>query len=179
MLLRVEKVRKSKRKQEIKTMYFSAFPKNDRMPFGMMVFLSYLWNTEFLAFYDADVLCGFVYMATVGRQTFIMFFAVDQSLRSKGYGSGILSAIQALHPKNKWIVSIEPCVASASDIEARLSRKRFYLRNGFAESGYFMKLGTEQEILTKNGAFDKRRFRLFFLLYSFFTLCPKMWKSPS
>lgn len=37
--------------------YFGAFPKEERMPFSMMVAMSKLWNTNFWAFYDKDVLC--------------------------------------------------------------------------------------------------------------------------
>ena len=84
MSLHVEKVWRSKRKKEIKNIYMSSFDKKDRMPFFMMIAMSFLWNTEFFAFYDGDILCGFIYMATIHRMSFVMFFAVDEKLRSKG-----------------------------------------------------------------------------------------------
>ncbi len=172
----IEKVRKSKKKQEIKAIYTSAFPKKDRMPFWMMILMSYLWNTEFLAFYNGNVLCGFAYMASIEKITFVMFFAVPENLRSKGYGSQILTEIQSLHPKNKIIISIEPCDENAEDIELRLRRKRFYLKNGYSETEYFIKLGgKKQEVIIKNGVFKKREFKLFFMLYSNFTIIPKIW----
>ncbi len=123
MELRVEKVAKSKRKQEIREIYKSSFQKEEKMPFNLMLIMSYLWHTEFLAFYDRETLCGFVYMATIRRQTFVMFFVVDQSLRSKGYGSCILEKIQSLHRNNKIIISIELCDKTAEDYEQRLRRK--------------------------------------------------------
>lgn len=176
MDLWVEKVRTSKRKQEIKEIYTSSFSKEDRMPFWMMIIMSYLWNTEFLAFYDADHLCGFIYMATIKKQTFIMFFAVDENCRSKGYGSRILNQIQSMYPKNKIIVTIEPCDDNAEDIELRLKRKRFYINNGYEEAGHFIKLGgKKQEIIIKNGTFNKGQFKLFFMIYSNFTIIPKIW----
>ena len=178
--MRVEKVRKSKKKQEIKDIYISAFSKEDRMPFWMTILMSYLWNTEFLAFYDKNDLCGFVYMATIKRQTFVMFFAVPENLRSKGYGSRILTEIQSLHPKNKILISIEPCDENAEDIELRLRRKKFYLNNEYIETGYFIKLGgKKQEIIIKNGVFNKREFKLFFMIYSNFTMIPKIWSMES
>ena len=179
MDLRVEKVCKSKRKSEIKEIYTSSFLKEDRMPFWMMVAMSYLWHTEFLAFYDGDVLCGFIYAATIGKQTFIMFFAVDEKLRSKGYGSRILNQMQARHPENKIIISIEPCDNNAEDIQTRVRRKKFYMDNGYVETGHFMKLGKQQEIIIKNGEFNKRKFQLFFMLYSNLTIIPKIWKADS
>ena len=39
------------RSRNIKRIYFDAFPKNERMPFFMMVLMSKLWNTQFLSFY--------------------------------------------------------------------------------------------------------------------------------
>lgn len=180
MELRVEKVRSSKRKQEIQDMYYASFSKEERMPFGLMVAMSYLRHTDFLAFYDGEVLCGWVYMATMGRQTFIMFFAVDERLRSRGYGSQILQYVETRYPQNVLLVSIEPCIEACGNRDLRLKRKAFYRRNGFGESGYFMKLaGQEQEILVRNGPFDKRRFRRFFILYSNCTVIPKIWSAES
>ena len=177
MELRVENVLFSKRKKEIKQIYMSSFDKRDRMPFSMMVAMSCLWNTEFLAFYDGDVLCGFVYMATIGRQSFLMFFAVDESLRSKGYGSRILDCVSKRHPKSTIVVSIEPCnQPEADDIAMRLRRRDFYIRNGFNITDYYMKFGKIQEILVKGGVFSKPRFRLFFALYTNLTMYPKIWK---
>ena len=71
--MNVEKVFKSKRKNEIKQLYETAFPKTERMPFPLMLIMSCLWHTEFLAYYDEDVLCGIAYMASLRKQTFIMF----------------------------------------------------------------------------------------------------------
>lgn len=177
MDLRVEKVTKSKRKQEIKELYSSSFPKEDRMPFIIMCMMSYLWHTEFLAFYEGDVLCGFIYMATIRKLTFVMFFAVTERLHSKGYGSCILNQIESRHPHNKIIISIEPCDEEAEDIEQRLRRKRFYMDNGYEETGYLIKLGgKKQEIIIKNGTFSKWEFVVFFMLYSSLTVIPKIWR---
>lgn len=177
MCLRVERVRSSKRKKEIKRIYTDAFSKKDRMPFPMMVAMSYLWNTEFLCYYDGNTLCGLIYLATIGRQTFVMFFAVDEKLRSRGYGSQILDYVQKAHPNNKIIITIEPCCdKSAGDLAVRIRRKDFYLRNGYQETGYYMKLGATQEIIIKNGEFSKPEFQMFFAAYSFLTMYPKIWK---
>lgn len=166
-----------KDKQHVKEIYMAAFEKADRMPFWLMQVMSRLWHTEFLAFYDGDILCGFVYIATLRKLTFIMFFAVDESLRSMGYGGRILDKVAQLHTNCKMIVSCEPCDEGANDIATRLRRKQFYLHNQYCESGYFLKLsGKEQEILIRNGEFKKSEFRLFFWLYSNFTMLPKVWK---
>ena len=180
MDLRVEKVRSSGRKREVQAVYTAAFPQEERMPFGLMMALSYLWHTEFLAYYDGETLCGFVYAATIGRQTFILFFAVDEALRSQGYGGRILAQVQAAHPRNKIIVSIEPCGGGLPQQDLRLRRKRFYLANGYQETGYRIKLGgVTQEVLVKNGVFEKGACLRFFLLYSNLTVIPKIWRADA
>lgn len=177
MDLRVEKIAKCKNKQDVKRIYTESFSKEDRMPFIMMIMMSYLPNTEFLSFYDADKLCGFVYMATIRKITFVMFFAVDQNIRLKGYGSCILDKIRSIHPTNKIVVTIEPCDTGVNDYEQRLKRKRFYINNGYAETGHFIKLGGKtQEIIVNNGTFNKREFMLFFMQYSNLTIVPKIWE---
>lgn len=178
--LKVEKVLFCKDKKQIKKIYTSSFQKEERMPFLLMMIMSCLWNTEFLAFYDGEILCGMIYLATIGKQSFIMFFAVDKGQRSKGYGGIILSKIKAMHPKNKIIVSIEPCNKESTDIEFCKRRKRFYMHNGYKDTGYIMKLGgTVQEVLINGGEFKKSSFVRFFMLYSNLTLIPKIWKSEN
>ena len=165
------------RSSDVKNIYFESFPKTERMPFSMMVAMSKLWNTDFLSFFDDDKLCGFVYLAHNRKIVFVMFLAVDKTLRSKGYGSAILQEIQNRYPNKKIIISIEPCDNNAPDIDLRTRRKVFYMRNGYKETGHRMKLnGVVQEILISNGEFDKKQFRIFFALYSNGTIWPRIWK---
>ena len=165
------------RSSDVKNIYFESFPKTEQMPFSMMVAMSKLWNTDFLSFFDDDKLCGFVYLAHNRKIVFVMFLAVDKTLRSKGYGSAILQEIQNRYPNKKIIISIEPCDNNAPDIDLRTRRKGFYMRNGYKETGHRMKLnGVVQEILISNGEFDKKQFRIFFALYSNGTMWPRIWK---
>lgn len=173
--LKSQKVRLNSK--NVKQIYFESFPKSERMPFPMMVAMSKLWNTQFLSFYDDDTLCGFVYFATNRKLVFVMFFAVAEKLRSKGYGSTILQKIHNRYPNKKIVVSIEPCDTDAPDLEIRKRRKAFYLRNGYKETGYMLKLNrVVQEIIITGGCFVKKEFRTFFTLYSNGTMWPKIWK---
>ena len=77
--MRTRKVSFSSR--NVRQMYLDAFPPVERMPFPVRVAMSKLWHTDFLAFYDGDTLCGFVYLAHNCKLVFIMFLAVDKVLR--------------------------------------------------------------------------------------------------
>lgn len=174
--MRIEKVRL--KDANVKRIYFDAFPKKERMPFFLMVAMSKLWNTQFLSFYDGDILCGTVYFARNRKLVFVMFLAVEERFRSKGYGSAILQAIKNRYPNRKKIVTIEPCDANAPDFAQRWKRKALYLHNGYGETGYRMRLnGVEQEILLADGAFDKRELRSFLAIYSNGILYPQIWKA--
>lgn len=174
--LTMECVLKSRNKAITKKLYLEAFPKAERMPFPMMLGMSALWHTHFYNFYDEETFCGFVYTATVGRQTFIMYLAVEEALRNKGYGSRILQMVKEKFYKNMVVVSIAPCFSNAEDLELRKRRKKFYERCGFRDTGYMIDMEGKQEILVVNGVFSKAKLRRFFALYSNFTLWPKIWK---
>lgn len=175
MTLKAKKVKL--RNKEVKKIYVDSFIKEERLPFLLMVILSKITSTDFLAFYDKNELCGFIYMATSNKITFVMFFAIDKNIRSKGYGSQILSEISRLYPDNKIIISIERCDVSAEDIEERIRRKKFYLKNGYNETDYLITLSNvEQEIIIKNGIFDKEEFAKFLRDYSNGTMKPRIWK---
>lgn len=179
MGLRMEPV-KGKTKRRVKEIYTSSFAKEDRMPFWLMLITAKTKSTDFLSFYDNDTLCGFVYMATFDNLTFVMFFAVDENNRSKGYGSRILEQIQSRYPDNKIVLTIERCVEDAANIEQRLRRKKFYINNGYTDTSYLVELAKKpQEVLIKNGEFDSDEFILFFKKYSNGTLKPKIWGADS
>lgn len=163
--------------KEVKKIYVDSFSKEERMPFALMLLLTKITRTEFLAFYDENILCGFIYMAAVSNITFIMFFAVDKRLHSKGYGSQILKEVQTIYPDNKIIVTIERCDVEAENIKDRIRRKNFYIKNGFTETGYFTELSKiEQEIIIRNGDFSSEEFSNFLREYSNGAMKAKIWK---
>lgn len=179
MDLRVEPV-KGKAKRKVKEIYKASFVKEDRMAFWMMRMMSRMKSTDFLSFYDEDILCGFVYMATLDNLTFIMFFAVDENNRSKGYGSRILEEIQSIYPSNKIVLTIERCIEDADNIEQRLRRKKFYINNGYKDTKFLVELVNKtQEVLIKNGEFKSDEFVSFFKKYSNGTMKLKVWRADS
>lgn len=178
MTLYTKRLFSSSRRKAVKEIYYNSFPRADRMPFFMMCIMSLMPTTKFLAYYDNELLCGFTYYAVLGKTIFVMFFAVDEKQRAKGYGSHILSTLKANNPDKKIIVSIQPALTECAD-NLDYKRKCFYQKNGFKETGYMLKLGKLQEILVANGEFSKTTFRAFLAIYSLFTLWPKIPKKQT
>ena len=123
-------------RRRVREIYRASFPREERMPFFLMCLLAKMPQTQFLAFREGEQVCGFAYMAVLDGMEFLLFLAVDPALRSRGYGSAILREIAALYPDCKRLVSIERCDAPADNAAQRLRRRQFYLRNGYAQTGY-------------------------------------------
>ena len=175
MRMRWKNVVFCKDKRRIKKTYYESFSKKERMSWTLMLSLSCTPTTKFRSFYDDEKLCGFIYYGALGNYVFVMFFAVDTKLRSRGYGSKILAELRTQYPNRKILVTIDPPSRDGVDIKTR--RKQFYIRNGFKETGYYIKsFGNEQEILLSGGKFSKVGFSVFLLIYSCFAIWPRIEK---
>ena len=151
---------------QVKALYESAFPANERIPIKQL--LDNRIQRDFWAFVDAidgtPTFCGFSNSMTRGTITNIVYFAVEPRLRSRGYGSEILKTIREKHPGTRLVVDIEVEEDSkdAEELELRERRRNFYLRNGFesAPVDYHWQ-GEHYRLLSAGGTVSDREFRDF------------------
>ena len=147
---------------QVKALYESAFPANERIPIKHL--LDDKIKREFWAFFDGDLFCGFSNSITHGSITNIIYFAVMPELRSRGYGSQILQVIREQHPDTRIVVDIEVEEDSkdAEELERRNRRREFYTRNGFDSSpvDYFWQ-GEHYRLLSAGGSVTEKEFRDF------------------
>jgi len=178
MPLYAEPAAARRNRRRVREIYLVSFPREERMPFFLMCLLAKMPQTQFLAFREGEQVCGFAYLAVLDGMAFLLFLAVDPALRSRGYGSAILREIAALYPDCKRLVSIERCDAPADNAAQRLRRRQFYLRNGYAQTGYLVELsGQKQEILLQNGDFDPEECFAFFQKYSNGAMRPPIFRA--
>ncbi len=155
---------------QVKALYESAFPANERIPIKHL--LDDKIKREFWAFFDKEVsgdaatptFCGFSNSITHRNITNIVYFAVVQELRSRGYGSQILQAIREKHPDSRIVVDIEVEEDSkdAEELERRNRRRNFYQRNGFeAVPVDYVWQGEHYRLLTAGGTVTEKEFRDF------------------
>ena len=147
---------------QVKALYESAFPANERIPIKHL--LDDKIKREFWAFFDGDLFCGFSNSITHGSITNIIYFAVMPELRSCGYGSQILQAIRGKHPNSRIVVDIEVEEDSkdAEELERRNRRRDFYLRNGFGSSPVdYVWQGEHYRLLSAGGSVTEKEFRNF------------------
>ena len=162
MLLYFEVTKNSPWLPQVKALYESAFPANERIPIKHL--LDNKIKREFWAFFDGEVFCGFSNSISHGDITNIVYFAVVPELRSRGYGSQILQAIRRQHPNTRIVVDIEVEEDSknAEELERRNRRRDFYLRNGFdAAPVEYHWQGEHYRLLSAGGTVTDKEFRGF------------------
>ena len=75
----VDATRDPKVLAQVKDLYFSAFPAEERIPWPLVVLNSRRAGVDLTAFLDGDTFCGFTYSVTVGDHHCLLFFAVAKN----------------------------------------------------------------------------------------------------
>lgn len=151
MSLKYIEYSKNKYKNEIKKLYIHSFPKSERFPFWILKECSKSKNVLFNVILDNEKIIGMEYIINYENISYLMYLAVDETKRNKGYGSQILKDLNQEY--NTIILSIEKTNKNLRDDKQK--RKDFYLRNGFNETNKFIKdNGVEYEILCTNREYD-------------------------
>ena len=105
---------------ELRGLYESAFPEEERIPYSDLPELMFVGLTMVLERHDV---CWFWY------------FAVRKELRGNGYGQHILARLKELYADCLLILDLESPRQSSGNASVRQRRYGFYLRNGFSDTG--------------------------------------------
>lgn len=119
-----------------------AFPPEERMSVEEM--FSFAIKTEIYGFYDGTALVGFSLILSNKTTAFIVLLAIDKNIRGHGYGSQALQLIKSIYRDKQIVLDFEEVIDSVDNYDQRVSRKKFYLRNGFHETGRFTVLFNEK-----------------------------------
>lgn len=114
----------------------SAFPKNEQFPLWLLRLLTIRKNINFRAFFDDDQFCGILYTAENSKYIFVLYLAVNDKIRAKGYGSRILQWLKQSTSKT-IVLNVEAINSNATNLEQREKRIEFYKKNGITDTGYF------------------------------------------
>lgn len=121
-----------KYKKQMKKLYKSAFPLNERAPFPLLMHRCDNGRDNFYAIVDEDNFIGLVYTISREKLVYVFFLAVTEENRSRGYGSEILDKIKEMNPHKAIALVIEDTEdKDADNLEERIRRLGFYERNGF------------------------------------------------
>lgn len=159
----------------IKKLYGEAFPANERAPLSLLYRKARRPYVDFTAYYDgisgSRTFVGFAYLVRSEDLVFLMYLAIDPRHRSKGYGSRVLEQIRLTYPGCRIMLNIEAPDSKASNAGERLRRREFYVRSGYAGSGFLIKeFGVLYEALIQGGTFEREEFNRLYRRFMGFPL---------
>lgn len=103
---------------------------------------------------------GLAYIVENGGIAYLFFFAVEKSEREKGYGTKILSHIKEKTRGKKLFIAREQIDERAENNAERISRREFYLRNGFTDTEYRLKeANVVYDVMTIGGEVTPEEYR--------------------
>ena len=147
--------------EKIQRLYVRAFPENERRPLEPLL-EDATGCADVLAFYDGDLFCGFACLLTYGDLTHILYIAIDEALRGRGYGTRALEAIRAFKPGRRILADLEAERPDAPNNAQRRRRRAFYGRNGYAASPVaYAWRGEDYEIFVQGGSCTEEEFEQF------------------
>ena len=121
---------------ELRRLYESAFPREERIPWEELLRLVEKMPLEFAEYRDGAELLGITIVYPRPRLSWFWYFAVPEGKRGRGIGQRILSALIARYEGRSAVLDMEdPAQPGAPNAAQRLRRRDFYLRNGFRETG--------------------------------------------
>ena len=123
---------------QIKQLYESAFPENERIPWPDLMRLIDEMHLDFTTYEDNNQLVGFTIVYPGPKVNWFWYFAVKEELRGQGMGQQILTRLIQKYEGKTCVLDMEsPYQAPCPNPEQRSRRQQFYLRNGFRDSNLF------------------------------------------
>lgn len=127
--------------KHVRALYLRAFPAEEQFPLALLQLYSNSPRVDFLAFYDVGQFAGMAYAIRSEETVFVLYLAINDQLRGRGYGSAILSQLKERYAPLPLSLNIEPVDATAPNYVERAKRLAFYLKNGFHQTGYALNSG--------------------------------------
>lgn len=128
-----------------------SFPAEERLPSWVLALMSLRREVDYLSFREGGEFCGFAYTSSAGGTLYVLYLAVPERVRSKGYGAKILSHLVESNPGKNVVLNVEPPDETADNNEQRRRRIGFYARNGFRDTGFRMVDSTGEYLILSTG----------------------------
>lgn len=110
----------------------------------LLLLLAQRKGVDFEAYYNDGSFYGFSYVVENDDLVFILYLAVNDEVRSRGYGSRILECVRDKAGERPIVLDIEPLDPNAENYEQRKRRLAFYEKNGYFNTGLILREGKEK-----------------------------------
>ncbi len=150
----------------IRLLYETAFPENERRDLEDLIDEE-SEGMEFYAFYDEGTFVAMLSLLSYKDITHIMYLAVKEELRDKGYGGKVLSVLRDIKKGQRIIADLERIKPDAGNNDQRARRNAFYIRNGYSPSGVTYSWREEDyELYVNGGEFYEHEYKSFWRHFS-------------
>ena len=135
--------------KSVEELYLSAFPKEERIPFSLILQKQAEGLTEIYTIQDEDgAFGGLAIMALYEDMALLNFFAVSPDRSGGGIGSAVLQMLKDRYQDRRFFLEVESTAVPADNMRQRLERKEFYYRNGMSDAPLMVRLmGVEMDIM--------------------------------
>ena len=150
--------RESTDRHSAENLYLTAFPEIERHPIEELYDACDTGKCEWLIFKDDQTFIGMAFMVINDGIAFLLYLAVEDEQRNQGYGAQILKELAQMYEGMEVVLLIESLHEECDNMDIRIRRKGFYLRNGFFDTEYIQStcegaaiydiLSTSQEFTT-------------------------------
>ena len=139
----------------VKDLYIRAYKPAVRIPLPLLLLLAERKTCEFKAYYDGDTFVGFSHCMEFEHEAYVFYMAVEDDLRSQGYGAVMLDKIKERYAGKPICMDIEALDPDADDYEDRVRRLEFFERNGFHRTNMHIQDGDViYEVVGSDDFFD-------------------------
>lgn len=150
--MRLEDLGNLEDKRQFVKLYETAFPVDERKPFGFMEELVRAGKMDMLAVMNEERFVGLAILLLTEKAVLLDYFAVCPAVRNLGYGGKALGMLLQRYGKKRMILEIEAEDPQAENALCRVKRKEFYLRNGIRKTGVYAHVyHTDFELLSSDG----------------------------
>lgn len=161
MNLEVEPVtEESQYLKQINKLAQEAFPPEEYLAPSSLIEMAKQDCFDFWVLKDQNQFVGFMVVQCYKNMAYLFFLAIDPTCRSKGYGQKAIKTLKKLYPNYSQVVDFEKVDEIATNRLQREKRRRFYLKNGYKETGLFLSyLGVDYEVFCMDEHFDGETFK--------------------
>lgn len=135
----------------LRTLYETAFPVEEQIPYDELKRLMVEMPLDFTAYYEGEVFLGFTIVYPRQSFNWFWYFAVCDELRGKGVGQQILTRLLTRYGDDMNILDMESPDQVCDNQEVRRRRHAFYLRNGFCDTGVGKSFDGVDMVILKSG----------------------------
>ena len=121
---------------KINEIYEEAFPPEERKFSLEQMMAQPLSKLDVKAYYCGGKVIGMSVLQDIGAFVYLLFFAVDKTVRSSGFGGRIFDRIIEDCGEKPLVFSIEDPSEECDNKEQRIKREAFYFKHNCVHTGY-------------------------------------------